>query len=76
MRVTKMASLTEREKDRIMRDLLAKLKDEKLEKHDGERLKKMLEERKEQALSIGDLVMVMGFAFALAGLIGYLAEQK
>jgi hypothetical protein len=71
-----MASLTEREKDRIMRDLLAKLKDEKLEKHDGERLKKMLEERKEQALSIGDLVMVMGFAFALAGLIGYLAEQK
>ena len=38
-----MASLTEREKDRIMRDLLAKLKDEKLEKHDGERLKKMLD---------------------------------
>jgi hypothetical protein len=53
----KMASLTEHEKDRIMRDLLAKLKDEKLEKQDGKRLKKILEEKKEHALSIGDLVM-------------------
>lgn len=71
-----MASLTEREKDRIMRDLLAKLKAENLEKQDGEKLKKILEEKKEQAFSIGDLVMAMGFVFILAGLIGYLAEQK
>jgi hypothetical protein len=71
----KLASLTPKEKDRIMNELLAKLKEERLQKNEGEQLRKILEEKKDEAFNIGDVALAMGIVFLLAGLIGYLAEK-
>jgi hypothetical protein len=70
-----MASLTPREQDRIMNDLLEKFKQERLETQDAIKLKGLLEEKKTEAFNIGDIALALGIAFLLAGLIGYLVEQ-
>ena len=58
-----------------MKDLLEKFKQEQLEKDDGETLKALLQERQDEAFNIGDVALAIGFAFLLAGLIGYLAQM-
>jgi hypothetical protein len=67
--------LTPREQDRIMNDLLEKFKQERLETQDAIKLKCLLEEKKTEAFNIGDIALVLGIAFLLSGLIGYLVEQ-
>jgi hypothetical protein len=70
-----MASLTPREKDRIMNDLIKKLKEESLEEQEAIKLRGLLEERKTEAFNLGDFALAVGIIFLLAGLIGYLSEK-
>jgi hypothetical protein len=70
-----MTSLTPREKERIMKELLDKFKREQLAKDDAETLKVLLQEKQDEAFNIGDMVLAIGFAFLLAGLIGYLSQM-
>jgi hypothetical protein len=70
-----MASLTPREQDRVMNDLVEKFKQERLETPDAIKLKGLLEEKKTEAFNIGELAVALGITFLLAGLIGYLVEE-
>jgi hypothetical protein len=70
-----MASLTPREKDRIMNDLIKKLKEESLEEQEAIKLRGLLEERKTEAFNLGDFALAVGIIFLLVGLIGYLSEK-
>ena len=70
-----MASLTPREKDRIMNDLIKKPKEESLEEQEAIKLRGLLEERKTEAFNLGDFALAVGIIFLLAGLIGYLSEK-
>ena len=70
-----MTSLTPREKDRIMHELIEKFKQERLDMEDATRLRGLLEDKKTEAFDVGDFALAMGIVFLLAGLIGYLAEH-
>lgn len=48
-----MTSLTEREKKRIMKELMDKYNKETLEKEEAIRLRSLLQEKQEQALDTG-----------------------
>lgn len=71
----KTASLTPREQDRIMNELLEKFKQDTLEMEDARKLKDILEQKREQAFNLGDIALGLGIVFLLAGLIGYIAER-
>ena len=51
MRISRLTGLTPKEKDRIMNELLTKLKEERPERNEGEVLK-ILEEKKDEAFNI------------------------
>ena len=70
-----MASLTPREQDRIMNQLIEKFKQERLNMEEATKLRGLLEEKKKEAFNIGDFALAMGIVFLLAGLIGYLADH-
>lgn len=68
-----MSSLTPKEKNRIMKELLDKYNKETLEKQDGKKLKILLQEKQDEAFTSGDKILAIGLGFLIAGLIGYLA---
>jgi hypothetical protein len=50
-----MASLTPREWDRIINDLLERFRQERLEREDAIKLKSLLEEKMTETFNLGDL---------------------
>lgn len=75
MNRVRVASLTPREKDRIMNELITKLKNENLQKNEASQLRDILEEKKREAMNIGDFALAMAVTFLLAGLVGYFFEK-
>lgn len=68
--------MTSAEKERI-NQLLKKSKNKTLKKDDeAKELQILLEKRKKEAMDLGDFLLATGTVFLLAGLIGYLYENK
>lgn len=68
-----MTSLSENEKNRIMKEYLKKFNKETLNKEEAQKLKILLQEKQEEAFRMDDKILAMGIGFLVAGLIGYLA---
>lgn len=70
-----MSSLTEREKKRI-EEGLRRLREGKLELVDAEELQTFVENKKQEALDVGDMALAMGLILLGAALIMYLTERR
>ncbi|MDN5847675.1 MAG: hypothetical protein L0H53_15530 [Candidatus Nitrosocosmicus sp.] len=70
-----MSSLTPSEMKKI-EEMYLKLKKKELSKQQAEEFKLLLEKKKQDALNLGDIALATGAVFLLAGLIGYVADNK
>jgi hypothetical protein len=71
----KLTSLTSKERDRLMNDLIVKLKEERIQDDEAKQLRVLLEDKKKEAEKVGDYASATAVTFVLAGLGSYLSKE-